>query len=88
MEIYGSFYCQLDTVEGDSKNGHWVRGGFVITTGDEIDRYVAFTFKKEELFPLVASLKKGQRIKVRFVPESQEHEGRWYVDCKCLGIKC
>ena len=86
MEIYGQFDRMLDTIEGDSTNGHWKRGSFVIVTGDEIERFVAFTFKKEDLFTTIPTLRKGQRMKVRFFPESREFDGRYYTDLKCTAI--
>lgn len=86
MEIYGTFYKQLETVEGENNGKAWRRGGFVIVTGEEIERFVAFEFRKEELFPLVHDLKQGTRVCVRFNPESREFEGKYYTSLRAYNI--
>lgn len=91
MEIIGSFLKALPFVEGEGKNGFWRRGGFVIVCGEEIERNVAFSFRKEEIFTLVENLKVGQRLRVYFVPESRslEKEGRvlWFTDLRAYKVE-
>ena len=48
MEITGKLIQLLPNVEGESARGHWVRGGFVIETGDDYPRKVTFTPESRE----------------------------------------
>lgn len=91
MEIVGSFLKALPIVEGEGKNGFWRRGGFVILCGEEIERNVAFSFRKEEMFSQVEALKVGQRVRVFFVPESRSLEkvGRvsWFTELRAYKVE-
>ena len=49
MEITGKLIQLLPEVQGESARGPWVRGGFVIETGDDYPRKVAFTAFGEDL---------------------------------------
>lgn len=91
MEINGSFLKQLPVIEGEGKNGLWRRGGFVIVCGEEIERNVAFSFRKDGMFPQVDSLQKGQRVRVSFTPESRciERDGKsvWFTELRAYKIE-
>lgn len=90
MEIHGNFFMALPVVEGIGKSGAWKRGGFVITTGEEYERKIAFTFRKDELFPLVEGLEKGKPIVVRFVAESRPYERdgaeKWITELRAIAV--
>ena len=73
-------------MEGRSERGPWVRGGFVIETGDEYMRTVAFTLHGEERAGLADGLVQGQRVSVDFKPESREFNGRWYTELKAYRV--
>lgn len=91
MVINGSFSKALPIVEGEGKNGFWRRGGFVIVCGEEIERNVAFSFRKEEMFEQVGALKAGQNVRVSFVPESKsfEKDGKvsWITELRAFRVE-
>ena len=87
MEINGRLIKILPDVEGDSQRGHWVRGGFVIETGDEYPRKVAFTAFGEDRVAMVKNIPMGSMVQVTFQPESREFNDRWYTDLRCSRVQ-
>ena len=87
MEIIGKFVQTIDEVRGETQRGPWVRGGFVIETGDEYPRKVAFTCFGEERIGMYKSLQPGQVVHVYFNPESREYQGRWFTDLRCSRVE-
>lgn len=87
MEITGKLIQILPNVEGDSARGHWVRGGFVIETGDDYPRKVAFTAFGEERVAMAQNVPMGSMVQVTFTPESREFNERWYTDLRASRIQ-
>ncbi len=87
MEITGKLIQILPNVEGDSARGHWVRGGFVIETGDDYPRKVAFTAFGEERVAMVQDVPMGSMVQVTFTPESREFHERWYTDLRASRVQ-
>ena len=87
MEINGKLIQILPNVEGESQRGHWVRGGFVIETGDDYPRKVAFTAFGEERVAMAQNIPMGSMVTVTFTPESREFNERWYTDLRCSRIQ-
>ena len=87
MEITGKLIQILPNVEGESARGHWVRGGFVIETGDDYPRKVAFTAFGEERVAMAKNIPMGQLVQVTFTPESREFNEKWYTDLRCTRIQ-
>ena len=87
MEITGKLIQLLPDVQGESARGPWVRGGFVIETGDEYPRKVAFTAFGEERVAMAKNLPMGSMVQVTFTPESREFNERWYTDLRCSRIQ-
>ena len=87
MEITGKLIQILPNVEGDSARGHWVRGGFVIETGDDYPRKVAFNAFGEERIAMVQNVPMGSMVQVTFTPESREFNERWYTDLRASRIQ-
>jgi len=87
MEITGKLIQLLPNVEGESARGHWVRGGFVIETGDDYPRKVAFTLFGEERIAMVQNIAMGTMVQVTFNPESREFNEKWYTDLRCSNIQ-
>jgi hypothetical protein len=87
MEITGRLIKILPEVEGESQRGHWVRGGFVIETGDDYPRKVAFTAFGEDRVAMVKNVPMGTMIQVSFTPESREFNERWYTDLRCSRVQ-
>ena len=72
MEITGKLIQLLPEVQGESARGPWVRGGFVIESGDDYPRKVAFTAFGEERVAMVKNVPMGTMVQVTFTPESRE----------------
>lgn len=87
MELTGKLIQLLPNVEGESARGHWVRGGFVIETGDDYPRKVAFTAFGEERVAMAQSIPMGTMVQVTFTPESREFNERWYTDLRASRIQ-
>ena len=87
MEITGRLIKILPEVEGESQRGHWVRGGFVIETGDDYPRKVAFTAFGEDRVAMVKNVPMGTMVQVSFTPESREFNERWYTDLRCSRVQ-
>ncbi len=87
MEITGRLIKILPEVEGESQRGHWVRGGFVIETGDDYPRKVAFTAFGEDRVAMVKNVAMGAMVQVTFTPESREFNDRWYTDLRCSRVQ-
>lgn len=87
MEITGKLIQLLPNVEGESARGHWVRGGFVIETGDDYPRKVAFTAFGEERIAMVQNIPMGSMVQVSFNPESREFNEKWYTDLRATRIQ-
>ena len=76
----------LPEVQGEGARGPWVRGGFVIETGDDYIRKVAFTAFGEERVAMVKSIPMGTMVQVNFNPESREFNEKWYTDLRAISI--
>lgn len=87
MEITGKLIQILPNVEGESARGHWVRGGFVIETGDDYPRKVAFTAFGEDRVAMVRNIPMMSPVVVTFTPESREFNERWYTDLRCSRVQ-
>ena len=87
MEITGKLIQLLPDVQGESARGPWVRGGFVIETGDDYPRKVAFTAFGEQRVAMVKNIPMGQMVQVTFTPESREFNDKWYTDLRCSNIQ-
>jgi hypothetical protein len=87
MEITGKLIQILPDVQGESARGPWIRGGFVIETGDDYPRKVAFTAFGEERVAMAKNIPMGQLVQVTFTPESREFNERWYTDLRCSRVQ-
>ena len=87
MEITGKLIQILPDVQGESARGPWVRGGFVIETGDEYPRKVAFTAFGEERVAMAKNIPLGQLVQVTFNPESREFNEKWYTDLRATRVQ-
>ena len=87
MEINGRLIKILPNVEGEGQRGHWIKGGFVIETGDDYPRKVAFISFGEERVAMVNNIALGSMVTVTFTPESREFNDRWYTDLRCSRVQ-
>ncbi|MBR4229631.1 MAG: DUF3127 domain-containing protein [Bacteroidales bacterium] len=87
MEINGRLIKILPDVEGEGQRGHWIKGGFVIETGDEYPRKAAFITFGEDRVAMVKNIPMGSMVQVTFTPESREFNDRWYTDLRCSRVQ-
>lgn len=87
MEITGKLIQLLPDVQGESSRGPWVRGGFVIETGDDYPRKVAFTTFGEERVAMAKNIPMGTMVQVMFNPESREFNEKWYTDLRASRVQ-
>jgi len=87
MEIIGKLVKVLPEQSGQSANGTWVRGGFVIETEEQFPRSVAFSLWGEERVNAIKNIRIGSQIRATFSPESREYQERWYTDLRCFKIE-
>lgn len=86
MRLIAKFVKSLDTISGESVNGAWSRGGFVVRTIDEREQLVAFTAYGAERIQSYDGLKTDDVVEVVFVPESREFNGKWFTDLRMLKV--
>lgn len=79
-QLTGKVTFVLDEVSGETTNGSWVRGGFVVESQGDTPRTVAFTAFGDRKVQLVRSLRLGQIVVINYYPESREYAGRFYTD--------
>ena len=87
MEITGRLIKILPDVEGEGQRGHWVKGGFVIETGEDFPRKVAFITFGEDRVAMVKNIPLASMVQVTFNAESREFNDRWYTDLRCSRIQ-
>ena len=86
MEIIGKLKQIMPQQSGQSANGTWVRGCFVIETQEQYSKTVAFSTFGDKA-AIADCVPVGALVKVLFNPESREYNGRWYTDLKCYKIE-
>lgn len=87
MDLLGTLYRILPSVEGISEHGSWKRGGFVILVGEQRDKFAAFEFRKEEIFETLENTQQGTRLLVSFSISSREYNGKWFTSLSCYDLK-
>lgn len=87
MRLIAKFVKALPTMEGESDNGAWVRGGMVVRTIDDNERLVALTSFGEAKTALCGQFNTDDIVEVNFMPESREFGEKWYTDLRLLGCK-
>ena len=87
MKLIAKFVKALPTVEGESANGAWVRGGMVVRTIGGNERLVALTSFGEDKTALCVQFNTDDIVEVGFVPESREFNGKWFTDLRLLSCK-
>lgn len=86
MRLIAKFVKSLDTISGESVNGAWSRGGFVVRTIDDREQLVAFTAYGAERIQSYETIKTDDVVEVVFVPESREFNGKWFTDLRMLKV--
>ena len=89
MEVIGKIIFVGDNIAGTSKatGKTWVNKTIAIETGDTSPKKLAFTVTGENRVSDCQELKIGDLVRVRFMPESREYEGRWYTELKAWSFE-
>ncbi len=85
FEIEGSLQHVLEEQSGESQRGPWKKRSFVIETSEQYPKKVHFVAWNDKT-DILDRLKDGEKLRVNFVAESREYNGRWYTDLKVLSI--
>lgn len=86
QQITGKLLQVLPVVTGENERGIWQRGGFVIDTGGEYPKKVAFTLFGENRIGQVQPTMIGCVLQVNFTPESREYGDKWYTDLRAQSV--
>lgn len=86
MTISGKVIEILKTESGESKNGSWQKGGFVIETESQYPKKIAIS-TWGNVVNYSSKLKKGEKVTVHIDIESREYNDRWYTDVKAWKIE-
>lgn len=76
----------LPVVEGETVNGHWSRGGFVLQAMDGYDRVVAFTVFGDDRVQAIQGLRYGDVLTVNYTLSSREFNDRWYTEARASAV--
>lgn len=82
MEIQGTIIEVLESVTGEGANGTWTKLGYVLETGGQYPKKVAFDVWNEEIPKPVV----GDSVKAQIDVESREYNGKWYTNVKAFAI--
>lgn len=84
--IVGKLISILPEVSGETSNGEWVRGGFILACDWGKSTTVALTLFGRERLEMLKGLTIGQVILAEYFPESHEYVGKWFTDLRCTRI--
>jgi len=88
MEIKGKILKVLDKTSGTSKAGkEWVKGEFVIDTGDQYNPEVCFSLFGDDKINMLSKFEINQKVDVSFNVSSREYNGKYFHNLDCWKIK-
>tara|TARA_R110000868_G_scaffold153065_4_gene378393 strand:+ start:1866 stop:2234 length:369 start_codon:yes stop_codon:yes gene_type:complete len=83
-KMTGTLVKIMPVQSGQGAKGEWKRQTFVINTGDEYPKDVAFEiFKVDQL----SGLGEGQQVEVEFNLSSREYNDKWYTQTNAWRVK-
>ena len=85
-ELKCNFIQNLPVETGTGKNGQWVKNQFVTETTGQFPVKQCFAIWGDKS-SMVANLKHGQEILVKFDLSSREYNGRWFTEAKAFAIE-
>ena len=85
-ELKCNFIQNLPVETGTGKNGQWVKNSFVTETTGQFPVKQCFAIWGDKS-SLVANLKPGQEILVKFDLSAREYNGRWFTEAKAFAIE-
>lgn len=85
FDTEGKLIAVLPEQTGTGKNGAWSKRDFVIETNEQYPKKLCFSAwgDKNEILKTVET---GAKLKVTFIAESREFNGKWYTDLKVWKI--
>jgi hypothetical protein len=80
LEVTGKLISFLPEITGQGKNGTWVKQDIVIEeTTDKYPKKVCLTMFGDKV-AMLKELEIGDELKVSFVAESREYNGKWFTN--------
>jgi hypothetical protein len=86
FEIEGKLFLMLESQSGEGQKGPWTKQSFVIETFDQYPKKVHLIAWNDKA-DILKTIQAGDRLKVEFIPESREYNGRWYTDLRAWRIE-
>lgn len=83
--VTGRIINILETISGESSNGTWKKGGFVVEVEGKYPKAVKFDVWGEAIDNPV--IQPGAIVTVAFDLQSREYNGKWYTDAKAWKIE-
>lgn len=78
---------KLETRYGKSEKGEWWRGSFTTLYGENLDKKLYFEYSSDTVRDCMELLNEGDLVEVIFIPQSREHEGKWYTTLIATYVK-
>lgn len=85
-QVIGKLINIMPEVSGETENGKWVRGGFVVMCGDGNGDTVALTLFGRDRINMLDGLSIGDVVVANYFPESHEYVGKWFTNLRCTRI--
>ena len=86
FDTEGKLFSMMPEQTGTGKNGVWSKRDFVIETTDQYPKKLCFSAWGDK-GDILKTLDTGAKVKVTFIPESREFNGKWYTDLKVWKIE-
>lgn len=81
LKVGGTITTINDIETGESSNGEWAKVVFVINTGGEYPKDVAFTiFGTDKVDKFLQYNSEGDEVEVSFDVKSREYNGKYFTD--------
>jgi len=88
MKIVGKVHAKCDVVSGQKNDGSfWNKQTLVVETVNDNPKKMAIDFFGDDKVESLKSLAVGQMVEVVFVPESREHDGKWYTNLSGIAVR-
>lgn len=85
MQTKGKLIEKLLEVSGENVNGYWIRGGFVIESGDA-KTPMAFEVSGTDRVAMVRQMQMGEDLVVEWRPACRKFNDKWFVSLHCFGV--
>lgn len=85
MNISATITHAFDTIQGEGRNGQWVKKTYLATYGGNYPKTFAFDVFNANVDKLRDILKPGHLVNINIDIESREYNGRYYTNITAWG---